>query len=149
MTPFNFPQRPCDECRGDYAPRSRTQRYCPGCENVERSCDGCGEPFAVRRVEIHKRPARFCSSACRRRDGGLHFNRKAGRWFVICRDQSKYLYSRAVMSGHVGRLLDVDEQVHHRNEDRTDDRLENLQIVTPSEHGRIHYPKGRKFGWPA
>lgn len=29
-------------------------------------------------------------------------------------------------------------QIHHRNEDKQDNRLSNLQLVTPTEHKRIH-----------
>jgi DNA invertase Pin-like site-specific DNA recombinase len=42
------------------------------------------------------------------------------------------------MAAHIGRLPRTDELVHHINEDTTDDRIENLQIVTRAEHSRIH-----------
>lgn len=45
---------------------------------------------------------------------------------------------RKVMEDHLGRKLNRDEVVHHKNEDPTDNRLENLQLVTKVEHGRIH-----------
>lgn len=45
---------------------------------------------------------------------------------------------RLVMAEHLGRPLDRDELVHHRNEIADDNRLENLQIVTHAEHRRIH-----------
>ena len=46
--------------------------------------------------------------------------------------------SRLVMEKYLGRYLKPEELIHHINEDRTDDRIENLQIVTRSEHRKIH-----------
>lgn len=46
--------------------------------------------------------------------------------------------ARLVMEAHLGRLLRSDELVHHRNGDPADDRLENLQVVSRSEHARLH-----------
>jgi len=51
------------------------------------------------------------------------------------------LYSRAVMAGVIGRLLRATDIVHHRNEDTTDDRPENLQLTTRSEHIALHRDK--------
>jgi hypothetical protein len=42
------------------------------------------------------------------------------------------------MEGHLKRHLGPDEIVHHVNSDRTDDRIENLEVVTRSEHGSLH-----------
>lgn len=43
-----------------------------------------------------------------------------------------------VMGSAIGRPLQVGEVVHHRNGDKTDNRLENLQLTTPSEHNELH-----------
>jgi len=43
-----------------------------------------------------------------------------------------------VMEEILGRDLEPGEIVHHINGIRNDDRLENLQVVTRSEHTRLH-----------
>lgn len=48
---------------------------------------------------------------------------------------------RDVMEKHLGRNLEEWEVVHHINEDPKDNRIENLQLTTHSEHGRIHKKK--------
>lgn len=45
---------------------------------------------------------------------------------------------REIMERHIGRELNANELVHHINEDRQDNRIENLKIVTHKEHAQIH-----------
>lgn len=46
---------------------------------------------------------------------------------------------RAVMEAHLGRTLSSDEVVHHKNGNKKDNRLENLEVMTRAEHIREHY----------
>lgn len=51
-----------------------------------------------------------------------------------------YFQHRLVMECKLGRFLHPREAVHHKNRDRTDNRLENLELsATHSEHMRQHW----------
>lgn len=43
-----------------------------------------------------------------------------------------------IMENHIGRRLRDDEVVHHKNHQRDDNRIENLQLMTFKEHSALH-----------
>lgn len=51
-----------------------------------------------------------------------------------------YLH-RHVASVKIGRWLDSEEHVHHIDGDKTNNCQSNLQIVSSSEHSKMHHPK--------
>lgn len=45
---------------------------------------------------------------------------------------------RQIMEAHLGRALSPDEIVHHINHDKTDNRIENLTVMSRAEHMKVH-----------
>jgi len=61
---------------------------------------------------------------------------------------SGWLYlHRHLASKKLGRWLLSADVVHHINEDRTDNRLENLEVITVAEHVRVHRTGCKEFSY--
>lgn len=48
------------------------------------------------------------------------------------------LLHRVVMENHLGRLLDKDEVVHHKDKDKFNNAIENLEVLTKEQHAALH-----------
>lgn len=78
--------------------------------------------------------------------GKSHHNWKGGYihkisgYKLIMADKKKVYEHRYVMEQHLGRKLDKKEVVHHINGNKLDNRIDNLQLTTQSEHVTHHKP---------
>lgn len=74
----------------------------------------------------------------------VSFNKQEGRYYIRRPEHPRSNYrgyvKRAVlvMEDKIGRFLNLGEVVHHVNSDCTDDRLENLQLLTREDHTSLH-----------
>jgi len=119
---------------------------------MEIKCKTCGKIFQSTLQGYTRSKNHFCSRACfgRSRIKGRKIN-TAGYVLIYKPDhprakQNYVLKSRLVMEGHLGRYLEPDEIIHHRGtkypigniENKQDDRLENLEILSKSKHDSFH-----------
>lgn len=85
-----------------------------------------------------------------------YFCKTHGRWMRNVSDhplfgrkidgRTNWVYeSRVVMAEYLGRTLDEKEIVHHKDENKTNDKIENLKIVTRKVHQREHHGYHRFF----
>lgn len=109
-------------------------------------CEICGVECLVYRSPSAHGP-RFCSVQCT----GAAQRGSANPAYVNGRHVDKMGYMRVRVGGHyvlehrlimeqiIGRPLTRVEVVHHRNRDRLDNRIENLQLLAnQAEHMAIH-----------
>ena len=113
-------------------------------------CGHCREPFE--RV-AGARPKKFCSTKCRYRaattggPGGNEYVGHNGYVYVHVGPRKWMLKHRMVMESHLERPLKRNENVHHKNHDKTDNRIENLKVFgSNGAHVKHHHDEWKRAG---
>lgn len=117
-------------------------------EKRKRLCPRCGEHlYDPKRGTMcaHCAPKEYVRVKTR---GQPTFHKPSGYWLVkvpdddpmisMANSQNYVRQHRLVMADHIGRPLTPDENVHHENHDRGDNRIENLTLMGRIDHNRLH-----------
>ena len=74
----------------------------------------------------------------RKLDSDGYVSLYVGRGHPMAQHNGRCREHRLVMANHLGRMLRPDEDVHHINGVKDDNRIENLTLMDHSGHGRFH-----------
>ena len=121
----------------------------------DKNCAQCGLMFRPYRIS-----SAYCSVPCARVKNGGN-NRKDESWWINPRGYMEgrvlingvlkaFKQHRYLMAKHLGRDLLPSEDVHHINGIKTDNRIENLEVIDHGQHTAEHhmnraYPKGYRL----
>lgn len=145
----------CDGCGRPISGRRPVSGLCYECfcesKGVLGVCELCGQRLSRKRIaglQSNRSRRLYCSRECSKSalSGDQHPAWKGGEivngggYVMVRRDGAYTQKHRAVIESHLGRKLHKWETVHHKNGDRKDNRLENLELM-----GSRH-PKGQFFG---
>lgn len=102
-------------------------------QTVSRGLCAIHYAYYARSGEIERFPlkTRRRGTGCISKDGYL----------LIVRDGHQVPEHRWLMETLIGRKLILhEEDVHHKNGNKLDNRMENLEIISHTVHGRMHMP---------
>lgn len=148
------PQKQCDYCGktfeflGMHKLRNKHFFCCKECsyafkdQKVIINCDWCGQPIFRKRADVARNKHYFCEKGCYQ--NFINFDKAGAKNQRIA---GKVLY-RILAELKIGRKLFPDEEVHHIDGNHLNNNRDNLQVVSASEHSKIHASQKRrdKFG---
>lgn len=90
---------------------------------------------------------RFCCHKCSTdwRQGANHFafkpegSRRSDGYIRIAVGSKRHYLHRYLMEAHLGRSLAREEHVHHKDGNLENNDINNLELLTDSQHLALHY----------
>jgi len=146
----------CPQCNRKYGKRRRCY-YCNGRpkNGEDRTCKQCWKHFYVQAHQIknYAGGGSYCSRKCTvagvtgrkfrlKKDEVTRYVRSDGYVMVKVSIHRFQLEHRLVIEREIGRKLKRNETVHHLNGTKTDNQPENLQVLSNSEHAKLHAALG-------
>lgn len=126
----------CKECNKEFVPSSRHLR-CPSCRNHSYNICSCGEQ-KLRNSKLckkcfdqtNKKPVNWRGNRIRHKQSGYSQIRVPDHPNAV----GGYVFEhRLVMEDMIGRILTSNENVHHKNGIKDDNRPENLELWVRSQ----------------
>ena len=116
----------CSECNNVFINKKNKSKFC------SLSCSGKN----AYRMVINHRGGGPSGSKHWNWQGGIHKNNYG--YLSVSVNGKRQLLHRYIMEKFIGRSLKDDEHIHHKNLNKLDNDINNLQLVNPIEHGKLH-----------
>lgn len=147
-------QKVCPLCGTTFLPRWRKVKYCSEeCAKEARRqalsrqvilvCENCGQQYSVCKSQAEK-GSRFCSASCRSHWVATHVPRNHKK--II--ESHGYRFVRVGPKQYIPEHIKIWEDsfgpipegyvIHHKNNNPSDNRLENLELLSRGEHMALH-----------
>jgi HNH endonuclease len=166
-------QKNCETCNNDFIITKDRTRFCshlcqarwaviiankfkkPKPRKGETlKCIVCEKEFYVAQHRLKRKCTKYCSRSCLAKNhlskftkiyGFKSLNKPKHKYKTIKIDGKYIRLHRYIMEKYLGRKLESWEHVHHINDDSNDNRIENLKLVSNSEHQKLEYQFRKKF----
>jgi len=154
----------CDvEFYTEYFCKTRNKKRHKWAKYNNVKCSVCGQVKLRLLSTIKKYKRNYCSDECRAKAikkfyfGENHMSHENGRYvhegYVHIKKPGHHRSDRCgyvpehiiVAEKKLGRKIKKTEHVHHDNEQRSDNRPENLVVMSVSEHRRLHAMKSKFY----
>jgi len=126
-------------------------------KRIEKTCPICKKCFLV--SPYRDKTVKACSRKClfvllpnlisKAYDGKRSvWKNKNGYLYVHSpKDKKVVLQHRFIMEEFLKRKLKKGESIHHKNHNRIDNRIDNLEIINRSKHARMHILETRPWSY--
>lgn len=120
---------------------------------IYKDCKECGKQYYC--IQSRIKTSNYCSNECWHKVhiGEIHPSWKGGtlNWAgykLISINGKQVREHRHIFETFLDRKLKKTEHIHHINGIKTDNRIENLELLTNIEHDKLHYKMRKidKFG---
>jgi hypothetical protein len=155
--------RSCSVCGIVFTIDHQRRKLCKGCRSMKTKCARCGAGIKTTAKRLAAKRDRYCKECWYKvftpQCGPDRWNWNGGRTTTVVgyvrvrrpdhprADSNGYVAEHVLVAEKkIGRLMKDDENVHHLNEKKGDNREENLRVMRRGDHTRLHAPHDYRWG---